>query len=98
MRPVHLGVAFLCLGAALSPVRAAETRLYWGDTHLHTIAVQDLLHFLFRKKNILAIVRDQEAITIPMCRHPALDETGCIGELDATFAVRLDLTIALHGG
>jgi hypothetical protein len=36
MRLGHLGVAFLCLAAILSPARAAETRLLWGDTHLHT--------------------------------------------------------------
>jgi hypothetical protein len=36
MRLGYLGVAFLCLAAVLSPARAAETRLYWGDTHVHT--------------------------------------------------------------
>lgn len=36
--PIHmLALALVvCLGAAIAPARAAETRVYWGDTHLHT--------------------------------------------------------------
>ena len=75
----------------------ATAAIQTGDTHLHPIAVQNLLQLFFRQKNIFAIIRDQETITIPMRRNPALDETRRIGELDAAFAVRLNLTIALHG-
>jgi len=32
----NVRAALACLGAVLSPANAAETQLYWGDTHLHT--------------------------------------------------------------
>ena len=36
MRIAGLAAAMLCLCAAALPTHGAETRLYWGDTHLHT--------------------------------------------------------------
>ena len=71
--------------------------VYARHAYLHTVTIHDLLHFFFGQEDILALIRNQEAIPITMCRNTAHGEAGGIGQLYAALGIRFQLTVALHG-
>jgi hypothetical protein len=72
----------------------ATSAIHTSDPYLHPVTVQDLLHLFLGQENVIALVGDQKAVAIAMTGHPALDEISGVSQLNVTFAVRLDLSIA----
>ncbi len=75
---------------ASAPVHAALP-------HHHHIAVQHLVHFLLAEEHVgAAILRDQEAETVRMPLHLALDQVKLVRHANGAFAIAQDLPVAFH--
>ncbi len=88
-------------GAALEhvddlPLRAAAA-IHAGDARGGTIAVQQLVHLLRRKKEIgAAVVRPQEAIAVRMPLDRAAHEIELGEHAKLALAIHQELAVALH--
>ncbi len=68
------------------------------DACLHTVTVQYFVHLFFGQEQIVAaVIGDQKSIAVAVTADAAFYEIWLMGQLVIAGAVRLDLTVALHG-